>query len=157
MTEGKIRSRPEAVAWRNRAQGIVVLTNGVFDLLHPGHVRVLEEARAQGDHLIVAVNTDASARGLSKGPGQPIVDERARARVIAAVAAVDCVVLFPEPTPAPLVAAVRPDVLVKGSDYDRCRIPGGEFVEQRGGRVVCVPLVEGYSTTSMVERIRDAT
>jgi rfaE bifunctional protein nucleotidyltransferase chain/domain len=132
----------------------VVFTNGVFDLLHPGHVELLEAARREGDALIVGLNTDASARRLGKGPGRPVANERARACVLAGLAAVDCVVLFDEDTPLELIRALAPDILVKGADYARDRIVGAEWVEARGGRVVRVPVVPGYSTTALVERLR---
>jgi rfaE bifunctional protein nucleotidyltransferase chain/domain len=131
-----------------------VFTNGVFDLLHPGHVELLEAARREGQCLVVGVNTDASARRLAKGSGRPLADERARARVVAGLAAVDCVVLFDEETPLELICALEPDVLVKGADYPRDRIVGGDWVEARGGRVVRVPVLPGFSTTALVERFR---
>ncbi len=153
-TAGKVRTRAEARAWRVAQRGTVVFTNGVFDLLHPGHVAVLEAARALGDALVVGVNGDASARRLGKGPGRPVNPEGARARLLAALAAVDCVVLFDEDTPRELVAELEPDVLVKGGDYTRETVAGGDLVEARGGRVVLVPLVPGQSSTSIVERLR---
>jgi rfaE bifunctional protein nucleotidyltransferase chain/domain len=131
-----------------------VFTNGVFDLLHPGHVELLEAARREGQCLVVGVNTDASARRLAKGSGRPLADERARARVVAGLAAGDCVVLFDENTPLELICALEPDVLVKGADYPRDRIVGGDWVEARGGRVVRVPVLPGFSTTALVERFR---
>jgi D-beta-D-heptose 7-phosphate kinase/D-beta-D-heptose 1-phosphate adenosyltransferase len=143
-----------AAVWRGQLEGPVVFTNGVFDLLHPGHVAVLEAARAEGRHLIVGVNSDRSARGLGKGSGRPVADERSRARVVAALAAVDAVVLFDEPTPIGLVAALEPDVIVKGGDYDPSDVVGAEVVLARGGRVVIVPLVPDQSTTRLVERLR---
>ena len=146
--------RGAAAAWRAQRSGRVVFTNGVFDLLHPGHVELLEAARCEGDLLIVGVNTDASARRLDKGPGRPVSHERARARVVAGLAAVDCVVLFDEDTPLELIRALEPDVLVKGADYSRDRIVGADWVEARGGRVVRVPVVPGFSTTALVERLR---
>ena len=156
-TAGKLLSREAALAWRHAAQGTLVFTNGVFDLLHPGHVQYLEAARALGDYLLVAVNTDRSARGLEKGLGRPVADEQARARVVAALAAVDRVVLFDEPTPRELIAALRPDVLVKGGDYAYSAMVGAELVEAKGGRVVILPLLAGYSTTTLVEHCRAAT
>lgn len=150
----KVRSLAEAVAWRRATPGRVVFTNGVFDLLHQGHVELLEAARAEGDALVVGVNADESVRALAKGPERPIVTEAARARVLAGLAAVDCVVLFAEPTPLELIRALEPDVLVKGADYTRDRIIGADLVEARGGRVVRVPLVSGFSTTRLVERLR---
>ena len=150
----KIRSRPAAIAWRREQTGPVVFTNGVFDLLHPGHVALLEAARAEGTCLIVGLNSDGSARALSKGPARPVLGEGDRARLLAALEAVDCVVPFDEETPLELVHDLKPDVLVKGGDYAPEDIIGGESVRSGGGRVLTVPLVEGYSTTSIVERLR---
>jgi D-beta-D-heptose 7-phosphate kinase/D-beta-D-heptose 1-phosphate adenosyltransferase len=132
----------------------VVFTNGVFDLLHSGHVALLEAARAAGDALVVGVNTDASVRRLGKGPDRPLVAEGERARLLAALAAVDCVVLFDADTPLALIERLRPDVLVKGADYAREAIVGAAEVEGWGGRVVRVPLVEGKSTTDLVRKLR---
>ena len=142
------------MAWRAAQPGAIVFTNGVFDLLHPGHVELLEAARGEGSALVVAVNTDASARRLAKGPGRPIVREAARARVLAGLAAVDCVVLFDEDTPLRLIEALTPDVLVKGADYPRDRIVGADWIEARGGRVVRVPILPGFSSSALVERVR---
>jgi rfaE bifunctional protein nucleotidyltransferase chain/domain len=153
-TAAKIRSRTNAVAWRAAQRGRVVFTNGVFDLLHPGHVELLEAARREGDALVVGVNTDASVRRLGKGVDRPLAAEDARARVLAGLGAVDCVVLFDEDTPLELIRALEPDVLVKGADYPRDRIVGADWVEARGGRVVRVPVVPGFSTTALVERLR---
>ena len=153
-TAAKVRTPTDAAAWRARQPGAVVFTNGVFDLLHPGHIELLEAARREGDGLIVGVNSDASARRLGKGPGRPLAGEAARARVLAGLTAVDCVVLFDEDTPLELIRALRPDVLVKGADYGRDRIVGADWVEAHGGRVVRVPLVAGFSTTTLVERLR---
>jgi rfaE bifunctional protein nucleotidyltransferase chain/domain len=153
-TAGKVRSRADAVAWRRSVPGPVVFTNGVFDLLHPGHVELLESARAEGTALVVGVNSDASVRRLGKGADRPLAPQEARARVLAGLAAVDCVVLFDEDTPQSLIEALAPDVLVKGADYARDAIIGADWVEARGGRVVRVPLVAGFSTTSLVERLR---
>jgi len=132
----------------------VVFTNGVFDLLHAGHVALLEAARGEGDALIVAVNRDASARRLAKGPDRPVVAEDERARLIAALAAVDCVVLFAEDTPLALIRQLRPDVLVKGADYAPDAIVGAAEVKGWGGRVVRVPLIEDKSTTSLLRKLR---
>lgn len=156
-TAGKLLSSDQALAWRRGLSGRLVFTNGVFDLLHPGHVEYLEAARALGDHLIVGVNTDRSARGLAKGPGRPIAGEHARARVLAGLAAVDAVVMFDEPTPLELIRALRPEVLAKGSDYTRDTIVGADLVEAAGGRVVTIPLVAGHSTSALVEKSRAPT
>jgi D-beta-D-heptose 7-phosphate kinase/D-beta-D-heptose 1-phosphate adenosyltransferase len=154
-TAGKVRHLSDAVAWRARQSGLVVFTNGVFDLVHPGHVELLEAARREGDVLLVGINSDASVRRLGKGRGRPINGEAARARVVAGFAAVDCVVLFEADTPIELIESLAPDVLVKGADYTRDAIVGADLVESRGGRVVRVPLVSGFSTSSMVDRLRD--
>lgn len=131
-----------------------MFTNGVFDLLHTGHVALLEAARAEGTALVVGVNTDASVRRLGKGAERPLVPEAERARLLAALAAVDCVVLFDEDTPLALIDRLRPDVLVKGADYAREAIVGAAEVEGWGGRVVRVPLVAGKSTTDLVRKLR---
>jgi D-beta-D-heptose 7-phosphate kinase/D-beta-D-heptose 1-phosphate adenosyltransferase len=149
-----VRSLADARAWRRSQPGPVVFTNGVFDLLHPGHVSLLEAARSEGAALVVGVNTDASVRRLGKGAERPLVAQAARARVLAGLAAVDCVVLFDDDTPLALIQQLEPDVLVKGADYSRDRIVGADEVERRGGRVVRVPLEPGYSSTSLVERLR---
>ena len=132
---------------------VVVFTNGVYDLLHPGHVRYLRQARAEGDFLIVGVNTDRSVRAI-KGPSRPVMPEDERAEVAAALDCVDAVVLFDEETPAAIVEALQPDVLVKGADWAADRIVGRETVERRGGRVVRIPVEDGYSTTGIMEKIR---
>ena len=131
-----------------------MFTNGVFDLLHTGHVALLEAARAEGVALVVGVNTDASVRRLGKGSERPLVPEGERVRLLAALAAVDCVVLFEEDTPLALIDHLRPDVLVKGADYARTAIVGAAEVEGWGGRVVQVPLVAGKSTTDLVRKLR---
>jgi rfaE bifunctional protein nucleotidyltransferase chain/domain len=153
-TASKVRDRAAAVAWRRGQKGKVVFTNGVFDLIHPGHVELLEKARTEGDLLVVGLNSDDSVRRLGKGSERPLVPEAARARVLAGLAAVDCVVLFPEDTPLELIRALAPDVLVKGADYALDRIVGADLVQAAGGRVVQVPIVSGFSTTSIVERLR---
>nr|WP_070743034.1 D-glycero-beta-D-manno-heptose 1-phosphate adenylyltransferase [Hymenobacter coccineus] len=130
----------------------MVFTNGCFDLLHLGHVDYLEQARHLGGALVVGLNTDASVSRLK--PGRPLQDEQARARILASLAFVDAVVLFGEPTPRALIEAVRPDVLVKGNDYAIDGIVGHEFVLNNGGQVLTVPLVPGYSTSRIVEKIR---
>ena len=152
---GRVLAADEAVRWRAdlRARGhSVVFTNGVFDLLHAGHVDLLERARALGDALVVGLNTDASTKRLN-GERRPLLPEADRARVLAALAVVDAVVLFDEDTPAELVRRLEPDVLVKGADYAEDQIVGKEIVESRGGRVVRVPLVEGRSTRAILEEI----
>ena len=131
----------------------LVFTNGCFDLLHPGHIETLEKARAFGDALIVGVNSDRSVREV-KGAGRPIVPERERAEILAALDCVDAVVIFDEPTPSEIVSALLPDVLVKGGDWARDQIIGREETEAAGGIVVSVPVVAGYSTSAMVEKIR---
>lgn len=153
-TAEKIRSREGAAGWRVGQGGPVAFTNGVFDLLHAGHIRLLEEARSLAEALVVGLNTDASVRRLGKGPDRPVNRETDRARVLAAMAAVDCVVLFDEDTPLELIRALRPDVLVKGADYARSDIVGADFVEANGGRVVRVELVADVSTTRILERLR---
>lgn len=155
-TASKIRPREDAVRWRAAQGGPVVFTNGVFDLLHVGHVALLEAARAEGAALVVGVNSDESARRLAKGAGRPLVPWAERARVLAALACVDCVVPFDEATPLELIQALRPDVLVKGADYTLEQIVGAAAVAGWGGRVVRVPLVPGRSTTDLVRRVRDA-
>jgi rfaE bifunctional protein nucleotidyltransferase chain/domain len=132
----------------------LVFTNGVFDVLHRGHVTYLAQARALGAALVVAVNSDASARGLGKGPDRPLNRELDRALVVSALQAVDFVVLFDEPTPCELIERIRPDVYVKGGDYDIDRLCETQLVHSWGGRAVAIPFVDGYSTTQFVERIR---
>ena len=131
----------------------VVFTNGVFDLLHPGHVRYLQEARALGDALIVAVNSDRSVRA-NKGPERPINPELERAELLAALECVDAVVVFDEDTPHAIVSRILPDVLVKGADWAEDNIVGRDVVEGRGGRVVRIELAPGFSTTELIRRIR---
>ncbi len=139
----------------NRDGKRVVFTNGCFDLLHPGHIQSLEQARALGDALIVGINSDASVREL-KGPGRPILPELERAEILAALECVDAVVIFGEPTPREIIAALLPDVLVKGGDWPGDQIVGREEVEGAGGRVVSVPVVAGYSTTAILAKMRAA-
>ncbi len=131
----------------------VVFTNGVFDLLHPGHVRYLADARRQGDALIVGLNSDRSVRAI-KGPERPIFPEDDRADVLAALACVDAVCIFDEETPHAIISRLQPDVLVKGADWAADEIVGRDVVEARGGRVARIPVAAGYSTTAIVERIR---
>ena len=131
----------------------VVFTNGVFDLIHPGHVRYLRAARAEGDLLIVGVNSDRSVRA-NKGPSRPITPERERAEILAALASVDAVVIFDEETPAAVIQALQPDVLVKGADWAEDAIVGRDTVEGRGGRVVRIAVEPGWSTSRIIETIR---
>ena len=135
--------------------GVLVFTNGVFDVMHPGHATYLASARALGSALVVGVNTDASARRLEKGTGRPFNREGDRAFMIAALESVDAVCLFDEDTPAALLDALLPDILVKGGDYDLKGVVGREAVEAAGGRVELIPFVEGYSTTDLINRIRE--
>ncbi|MBX0291924.1 D-glycero-beta-D-manno-heptose 1-phosphate adenylyltransferase [Hymenobacter sp. HSC-4F20] len=153
-TKDKILSLEDtltAVAGWKAAGEQVVFTNGCFDLLHLGHVDYLEKARHLGQRLVVGLNTDASVSRLK--PGRPLQDEVSRARVLASLLFVDAVVLFDEQTPLALIEAIRPDILVKGDDYQISGIVGHEVVLQNGGQVLTVPLVAGYSTTRIVERI----
>jgi D-beta-D-heptose 7-phosphate kinase/D-beta-D-heptose 1-phosphate adenosyltransferase len=138
-----------------RTQGKrIVFTNGCFDLMHIGHTRYLQAAKALGDVLVVGVNSDASVRSLNKAPDRPVVSEAQRAEVLAALGCVDYVVIFTEPDPLNLITAVQPDVLVKGGDWDIDRIIGRGVVEQQGGVVRTIPLVPDMSTTSLIQRIR---
>jgi rfaE bifunctional protein nucleotidyltransferase chain/domain len=154
-----VLSRDEAIAWvaERRAEGArIVFTNGVFDLLHPGHVRYLAEARALGDALVVGVNSDPSARALEKGTGRPITPAVERAEILAALGVVDAVVIFDEPTPHQVVTGLQPDVLVKGADWAEGLIVGADVVEGRGGRVVRIPLAAGYSSTKLIDKVRNS-
>jgi rfaE bifunctional protein nucleotidyltransferase chain/domain len=150
-------SRQDAVAFAERVRardGRVVFTNGVFDLLHPGHVRYLKDARALGDGLIVAINSDRSVRAI-KGPTRPINPEQERAELLAALDCVDAVTIFDEDTPLSLITAIQPDVLVKGADWGN-DIVGRDVVEARGGQVVRVGLARGFSSTRLIEKVRGA-
>lgn len=140
-----------AATWR-RERKHVVFTNGVFDLLHPGHVRYLQAARAEGEALIVAVNSDRSVRA-NKGPSRPITPERERAEILAALACVDAVVIFDDETPAAVIRRVQPDVLVKGADWPADQIVGRDTVEARRGRVVRMPIEQDWSTSAIIEQI----
>jgi D-beta-D-heptose 7-phosphate kinase/D-beta-D-heptose 1-phosphate adenosyltransferase len=131
----------------------IVFTNGVFDLLHPGHLRYLEQARSLGDALIVGLNSDRSVRA-NKGPSRPVNPQDERAEMLEALACVDAVVIFDEETPYNLILAIQPDVLVKGADWAENAIVGRDLVEQRGGKVVRVPVEQGYSTTAILARIK---
>ena len=149
-------SRPDAAAYAEslRAAGrTVVFTNGVFDLLHPGHVRYLQQARALGDALIVGVIADASVR-RNKGEGRPVTSELERAELLAALSCVDAVTVFAEDTPAEVIRAIQPDVLVKGADWPADQIVGRDTVEARGGRVVRIAVEQGHSTSALLHRIR---
>jgi rfaE bifunctional protein nucleotidyltransferase chain/domain len=146
------KTRAVLETWR-AANQVVVFTNGVFDLLHRGHVEYLEEARSLGDRLVVGVNSDVSVHRL-KGPGRPVVHEEDRTRLVRALGCVDLAVLFDEDTPERLIREVRPQVLVKGGDWPVERIVGREFVESLGGRVRSVPLRQGHGTSRLIERIR---
>ena len=131
----------------------IVFTNGCFDLLHRGHVHLLREAKALGDTLVVAVNSDRSVQEI-KGPGRPILPETDRVALIAAMEMVDCVVLFDEPDPYKIIAALRPNVLAKGGDWSTDQIVGSDIVEQDGGKVAVIPYLKGFSTTEIIKRIR---
>ena len=149
----KIMTWNAAREWRASINGDVVFTNGVFDLLHHGHIDVINEARKQGVALIVGINSDASVRRL-KGPERPKISAPERAYVLAALEAVDGVVIFDEDTPLEIVKVLQPDVIVKGGDYSPDTIVGADVVRARKGRVVVVPLVPGHSTTSIIEKLR---
>jgi rfaE bifunctional protein nucleotidyltransferase chain/domain len=145
----------EAIVRRKKAENQrIVFTNGCFDLLHPGHIRLLEESRSLGDVLIVGINTDESVR-RNKGASRPLIPQQERAEVLASLEAVDYVVAFDEPTPQELIASIVPDVLVKGADWGPNAVVGRAEVEAAGGRVVSIPLEPGYSTTRIIERIRN--
>ena len=150
---------PEAVTLvesRRRLGQRIVFTNGVFDLLHPGHVRYLQAARREGDVLIVGINSDRSVRA-NKGPSRPIMPEHERAEVLEALACVDAVVVFDEETPAAIIEALQPDVLVKGADWAADAIVGRDTVEARGGKVVRMPIESGWSTSAIIERARSGS
>lgn len=152
----KLASRIEAVqrVAALRAQGPVVFTNGVFDVLHRGHATYLAQARSLGASLVVAINSDASARRLGKGPDRPLNAEADRAVLIAALESVSLVTWFDEDTPLELITALRPDILVKGGDYDMRTLAETKVVEAYGGRALAIPFVDGYSTTALVKKIR---
>jgi D-beta-D-heptose 7-phosphate kinase/D-beta-D-heptose 1-phosphate adenosyltransferase len=150
----KIMGWQRAIVWRQSVPGRLVFTNGVFDLLHPGHVDVLLGSRRAGDALVVGVNSDDSVRRL-KGPTRPVRSAPERCYVLAALAMVDAVVVFDQDTPFDLISALHPDVLVKGGDYSEASIVGASQVREWGGDVVVIPLTPGHSTTSTIERLRD--
>ncbi len=148
---------PEAVAFAGalrRAGRRLVFTNGVFDLLHPGHVRYLQAARREGDALIVGVNSDRSVRSY-KAPDRPVTPDAERAEIVAALECVDAAVVFDEDTPAEIIRSLQPDVLVKGADWDADAIVGRDTVESRGGRVIRIPIEQGWSTSAIIEKIRN--
>jgi len=138
-----------------KQEGEVVFTNGCFDILHLGHIDYLEKAKKLGVRLVIGLNTDASVKRL-KGPERPLNNEYARARMLAALASTDAVILFDEPTPLELITDIKPDVLVKGSDYSIDKIVGADFVLENGGSVKTLDFVEGYSTTGMIEKIKNS-
>ena len=156
----KVMTKDQLIPFLRQAHGQgkrIVFTNGCFDLMHVGHTRYLQAARDLGDLLVVAVNSDESVRSLNKAPDRPIVQEAQRAEVVAALGCVDYVVLFNESDPHSLIAALQPDVLVKGGDWAVERIVGREIVEARGGMVRTIPLVPDVSTTSLIQRIRSTS
>jgi len=154
---GEILTLEDAVRRRAAARALAqtfVFTNGCFDILHPGHVALLRQAGELGHYLMVGINSDRSVRAIDKGAGRPAQDERARATVLSALAAVDGVVVFDEETPLRLIEALRPDVLVKGGDYAPDQVVGKDVVERDGGRVVIVPLVPGHSSSKIAASLR---
>jgi rfaE bifunctional protein nucleotidyltransferase chain/domain len=156
MTENKIFTltdlSKQVIRWQEEGHKIV-FTNGCFDIVHLGHIDYLEKAQALGQKLVLGLNTDASVSRL-KGTSRPVVNEYARSRMMAAFAFVDAVVLFDEPTPLELIELVQPDILVKGDDYSIETIVGADFVIAKGGAVKTIPLVKGYSTTSLIQKIK---
>jgi rfaE bifunctional protein nucleotidyltransferase chain/domain len=156
-TKNKIQPLDNALGivdeWKQKDL-IIVFTNGCFDILHVGHVDYLEKARKQGDKLIIGLNTDASVRKI-KGPNRPINDEESRARLLAALAFVDLVIPFEESTPLELIEAIVPDILVKGNDYDIKNIVGAKFVMENGGKVITLDLIQGVSTTNIINKIKN--
>jgi rfaE bifunctional protein nucleotidyltransferase chain/domain len=155
-TEAKILGREEAISvvagWQSAGEK-VVFTNGCFDIVHLGHIDYLEKARALGNRMVLGLNTDASVSRL-KGPLRPVVNEYARARLMAALSFIDAVILFDEPTPSELIETIKPDILVKGDDYTVANIAGADFVLGNGGEVKTIALVEGYSTSKLIEKIK---
>jgi rfaE bifunctional protein nucleotidyltransferase chain/domain len=152
----RVMSWSDAREWRQRQHGRVVFTNGVFDLLHPGHIDVLLGARACGDVLIVGINSDASVRRL-KGPERPVRSAADRAYVLAALAVIDCVAVFEQDTPLELIQQLHPDVIVKGGDYEPATVVGAAETQARGGSVVIIPLTPGHSTTATIAKLRSGT
>ena len=152
--EAKLAARSGAVARARALPRPLVFTNGVFDILHRGHATYLAQARSLGASLVVALNTDASARRLGKGPERPLNHEADRAALIAALGCVDLVTLFDEDTPQELIAEIKPDVLVKGGDYDMEKLPESALVKSWGGRVLAIPFIHARSTTALVNKVR---
>lgn len=150
VSAGTLRSRLLETGTKDRT---IVFTNGCFDLLHPGHIHVLAAAREEGDILVVGLNSDASVR-LLKGKDRPVMDQQSRAILLASLSMVDFVVIFEEETPLELIRQVAPDVLVKGGDYTIDEIVGSRYVNDRGGRTVTVPLLEGFSSTSLIDKTK---
>ena len=151
---GKIASREQILQRVAELARPLVMTNGVFDVLHRGHVSYLARARDLGASLLVAINTDASARRLGKGPERPLNQQADRAFMLAALQSVDMVTFFEEDTPVALIGQLRPDILVKGGDYDMSKLPETALVQSWGGRALALPFVDGYSTTALVQKIR---
>ena len=151
---GKIAPREQAVARMATLPKPVVFTNGVFDVLHRGHATYLAQARALGGSLVVALNTDASARRLGKGPDRPLNNQQDRAVIMAALASSSLVTWFDEDTPIELIRALKPDILVKGGDYDMRKLAETGVVESYGGKALAIPFLDGYSTTALVKKIR---
>ncbi len=157
-TEERIIRRDRLAEFREMNSGRrIVFTNGCFDILHRGHVTLLEQARSFGDLLVVGVNSDRSVRGLGKGGGRPLVPEDDRIYVLLGLRSVDYVTVFDEETPLETIEALRPDVLVKGGEYSRDEIVGADFVKSNGGRVERVGMVEGFSTTSLIDKMREGS
>ena len=152
----KLVAREDAPARVAELPRPVVFTNGVFDVLHKGHATYLAQARGLGGSLVVAINTDSSARRLGKGPDRPLNNELDRASLMAALESVSLVTWFDDDTPAELISELKPDVLVKGGDYDMSKLAEARIVESYGGRAVVIPFVDGYSTTALVKKIRSA-
>ena len=155
-TNEKIKTLDEAISWRQlckKQKDKVVFTNGCFDILHAGHVTYLEEAAQLGNKLIVAINADTSVQQLEKSPARPLQSQESRAKVMAALQFVDCVVIFSEPTPKEIIQELTPDILVKGSDYQISNIVGADWVIQHGGEVKTLDFVPGYSTTAIEKKI----
>jgi rfaE bifunctional protein nucleotidyltransferase chain/domain len=156
-TKNKIQTRDQALRtienWKKKGL-VIVFTNGCFDILHVGHVDYLEKARREGNKLVIGLNTDSSVRAI-KGPSRPILDEGSRARLLAALAFVDLVIPFEESTPMELIRRIGPDVLVKGNDYEVKNIVGAEFVMENGGKVITLALIEGISTSDIINKIKN--